>query len=87
MIASECPPQPDQPGRTVAVGQARTRWIRGHRTALLWLAFAASSADAQTLRDAVERAWERQPAAQAQRYPGPAAGNQAEREFLNECKG
>ena len=68
MIASECPPQPDQPGRTVAVGPARTRWIRGHRTALLWLAFVASSAGAQTLRDAVERAWERQPAAQAQRY-------------------
>ena len=68
MIASESPPQPHQPGRTEGVGQARTRWIRGHRTALLWRALAASSAGAQTLREAVERAWERQPAAQAQRY-------------------
>ncbi len=68
MIASEFPPQHDQPVRAVSVDQARMRWIRCHRTALLWLALAAGSADAQNLREAVERAWERQPAAQAQSY-------------------
>ena len=68
MIASESAPQHDQPGRTVRVGRARSRWIQCPSTALLWLLLAAGSADAQTLREAVERAWERQPAAQAQSY-------------------
>ncbi len=68
MIASESPPQHVQPARTVSGGQPQMRWIRCPWKALLWLVLAAGSADAQTLREAVERAWERQPAAQAQSY-------------------
>ena len=68
MAAIEFPPRHDQPGRTVSVGEPPMRWIRCPRKVLLWLVFAAGGADAQTLREAVERAWERQPAAQAQSY-------------------
>ena len=68
MTATEFPPQHDHPARTVSVGEPPMRWSRCPGNALLWLVFAAGSADAQTLREAVERAWERQPAAQARSY-------------------
>ena len=68
MTATEFPPQHDQPARTLSVGQPPMRWLRCPGKALLWLVLAAGSADAQTLREAVERAWERQPAAQARSY-------------------
>lgn len=46
------------------------RWRRCRPTASLWLALAAGSAHAQSLHDAFEQAWARQPAAQAQAYRG-----------------
>lgn len=64
MPASESPPRQafSRRGRLQA---ALPRWVLAASAALLCT---ASPTQAQTLRDAVDRAWERQPAAQAQTF-------------------